>query len=116
MKRARRHARPWLRPLAYVCLLVAFALSLYQGAFAQSSARKIKTRDDPTYPELARRNNIYGSVRMELLVAPDGKVKEVKVLGGNPVLVQAAVTAAMKWKYEPATEESIVPAKVDFNP
>lgn len=117
MKRARRHARPhWMRPLAYLCLLVVFALSLYQGALAQSSARKIKTRVDPTYPELARRNNIYGSVRMELVVTPDGKVKDIKVLGGNPVLVQAAVTACMKWKYEPAAEESVVPAKVDFNP
>jgi len=53
---------------------------------------------------------------MELLVTADGKVKEVKVLGGNPVLAQAAVTAAMKWKYEPATEESIIVEKVVFNP
>jgi len=70
----------------------------------------------PDYPELARKNNISGIVRMELLIAADGKVKDVKVLGGNPVLVQAAVTAAMKWKYEPATEESVVIEKVVFNP
>jgi len=117
VNRAGSHARPrWMRPLASLCLLVALALSLYQGALAQSSSRKIKSKPLPDYPELARRNNISGIVRMELLVTADGKVKEVKVLGGNPVLAQAAVTAAMKWKYEPATEESIIVEKVVFNP
>ncbi len=117
MKRVARHARPrWIRPVAYVVLLAAFALSSYHPALAQSSSRKIKTRVEPQYPDLARRNNISGSARVELLVAADGKVKDVKVLGGNPVLVQAAVTAVMKWKYEPAAEETTIVVKFDFNP
>jgi len=111
-----RHARPqWKRLISYVFLLVVFLLSSYQLTLAQSAGRKIKTRVEPEYPELARRNNISGSVRLELLVTTDGKVKSIKVLGGNPVLVQAAVAAATKWKYEPASEESTVVAKVDFN-
>jgi TonB family protein len=111
-----RHARPqWMRPLAYLCLLVVFILSSYHAGLAQSSRRKIKNRD-PEYPELARKNNISGSVRLELLVTTDGKVKNVKVLGGNPVLVQAAVAAATQWKYEPAAEESTIVEKVVFNP
>jgi TonB family protein len=115
--RSERHARPqWMRLISCLCLLAVFLLPSYQPAFAQSAARKIKTRVEPQYPELARKNNIYGSVRMELLIATDGKVKDVKVLGGNPVLAQAAVTAAMKWKYEPATEESTVVEKIVFSP
>ena len=51
---------------------------------------------------------------MELLVTADGRVKDVKVLGGNPVLVQAAVAAVKKWKYEPASEESTIVVKIDF--
>jgi TonB family protein len=51
-----------------------------------------------------------------LLIAPDGKVKDVKVLGGNPVLVQAVVSAVTKWKYEPAAESSTVIVRFDFNP
>jgi TonB family protein len=105
-----------MRLISYVCLLAVFLMSSYQLALAQSSARKIKSHVNPEYPELARKNNISGIVRMELLVAADGKVKEVKVLGGNPVLVQAAVTAVMKWKYEPAAEDSTVVEKVVFNP
>ena len=97
------------------CLLVVFCLfSYHPSSFAQSSSRKLKTRIEPLYPEIARKNNISGSARVELLVAQDGHVKDVKVLGGNPVLVQAAVAAVMKWKYEPATEESTVGVKFDF--
>ena len=113
----RRHARSqWMRPFFYACLLVVFVLLSYHSALAQSAARKIKNRVEPQYPDLARRNNISGSARVELVVATDGKVKDVKVLGGNPVLVQAAVAAVMKWKYEPATEETIIVVKFDFNP
>ncbi|HET9838629.1 MAG TPA: energy transducer TonB [Candidatus Angelobacter sp.] len=110
-----RHARPrWMRSIAHLCLLVVFALFSY-STLAQTTTRKLKNRVEPQYPDLARRNNITGSVRLELLIATDGKVKDIKVLGGNPVLVQAAVTAVTKWKYEPSSEESTIIAKVDFN-
>lgn len=112
-----RHARlQWTRPLIFGCLLVAFSLFPYHPIHAQATARKVKVRVEPEYPDLARRNNITGSARVELRVSPDGKVKDVKVLGGNPVLVQAAVTAVTKWKYEPASEESTIVLKFDFNP
>jgi TonB family protein len=102
--------------MAYLCLLAVFVLLSCHQTLAQSTTRKIKNRVEPQYPELARKNNISGSARVELLVAPDGKVKDVKVLGGNPVLVQAAVAAVQKWRYEPATEETTIVVKIDFNP
>lgn len=111
----RRHARPrWMGLIIYTCLLVTVGLLTYHPAGAQSGARKLRTRVEPVYPELAKKNNISGSARVELLITPDGRVKDVKVLGGNPVLVQAVVTAVMKWKYEPAAEESTVVVKFDF--
>ena len=117
MNRNWRHARPlWIRPVAFICLVVVFSLFSYHPFLAQSTARKVKTRVEPEYPDLARKNNIAGSVRVEIVVALDGRVKGVKVLGGNPVLAQAVVTAVNKWKYEPATEESTIVSKFDFNP
>jgi len=111
----RRHARHrWIR-LFSVGLLALFSF-VSNNSFAQAVPRKIKNRVEPVYPELAKRNNIIGSARVELLVAPDGRVKDVKVLGGNPVLVQAVMAAVVKWKYEPAAEESSVVIKFDFNP
>ena len=112
-----RHARPRrTSSILFVGLLALFSLVPNYSSFAQSVARKIKNRVDPVYPDLARRNNIVGSARVELLVTADGRVKDVKVLGGNPVLVQAVMAAVTKWKYEPAAEESSVVIKFDFNP
>ena len=113
----RRHARH-RRTVStlFVALLALLSFVSNNYSFAQAVPRKIKNRVEPVYPELAKRNNIMGSARVELLVAPDGRVKDVKVLGGNPVLVQAVMAAVVKWKYEPAAEESSVVIKFDFNP
>jgi TonB family protein len=100
--------------MVFASVLAIVALFTGYSAGAQSTQRKLKTRVEPVYPDLARRNNISGSARVELLIATDGRVKDVKVLGGNPVLVQAVVAAVMKWKYEPAAEESTAVVKFDF--
>jgi TonB family protein len=105
----RRHAR--LLVFGSVVAVVIFA---FHPASAQATLRKVKNRVDPVYPDLAKRNNISGSARVELLITTDGRVKDVKVLGGNPVLVDAVVAAVTKWKYEPAAEESSVVIKFDF--
>lgn len=95
-------------------LLTAFALVDCNVVDAQEASRKLKTGTQPEYPELAKKNRIKGAARVQLLVTVDGKVKDVKVLGGNPVLVQAVVNAVSKWKYEPSAQESVVVLKFDF--
>jgi len=59
--------------------------------------RKVLSKVASTYPELARRTNLHGVVKLVVVVAPDGKVTSTEVVGGNPVLVQAAVDAVRKW-------------------
>ena len=69
-------------------------------------ARKVQTKVMPTYPALARQMNIRGTVRMIVVVSPSGSLKDTKVVGGNPILVNAAVDALKKWKFEPARDET----------
>jgi TonB family protein len=78
--------------------------------------RKTKFVVQPEYPELAKRNNISGTARVQAVIAPDGSVKEVKVLGGSPVLAQAAVDAVKRWKYEPGPNATTAVLKFDFKP
>jgi TonB family protein len=56
---------------------------------------------DPVYPEEARQKGIKGFVRMRVTVAPDGSVKDVAIIDGNPLLVDAAKQAVMQWRYSP---------------
>ncbi len=100
-----------------VMLLTALALiaPLSIGISAQQPAqqsqndalvRRAKTKVQPLYPDLARRMNISGIVKVAVVVAPNGTVKEAHVVGGHPVLANAALEAAKKWRFEPAAGES----------
>jgi TonB family protein len=60
----------------------------------------------PIYPELARKTNISGVVKLLATVDASGSVKSVTPVGGNPVLIKAAADAAMNWKYAPASSET----------
>jgi TonB family protein len=115
-----RHRRAAGRSLrfAFVSAFASFVVAaslLINPVFAED-ARKVKTSFPPEYPDIARQNNIQGSARLQVVVAPDGTIKDIKVLGGNAVLVKAAIEAVKKWKYEPAAGESTVILKFDFKP
>jgi protein TonB len=86
-------------------------------AFAQDElSRKVKSKVNPLYPEIARRMNIAGTVKVSVVVTPSGTVRSTKVLGGHPLLVSAAMDALKKWKFEPASEESTGVVEFKFEP
>lgn len=101
--------------------LVGLALPAVLGAlaFAQSGSdegkRKVKTRVAPTYPELAKRMNVSGKVKIEVIVTPDGRVKSTRALGGHPLLVQACLDAVKEWKFAAAPEETTQVIEFEFN-
>jgi TonB family protein len=95
----------------------AFAVGLLLfGGWAATSAplswgqeeitRKAKIKVAPVYPELAKRMNIKGIVRLQVTVAANGSIKDAKLVGGHPVLANAALDAVRKWRYEAAAAES----------
>jgi TonB family protein len=79
-----------------------------------SAARKTVVKIPAVYPETARRYNIRGLVKLEVVVREDGSVKSAKVLGGNPVLIDAATDAVRKWKFEPASHETVERVQMRF--
>jgi TonB family protein len=84
------------------------------NAQESSSSRRVKTKVAPQYPELARKMNVSGKVKLSVTVAPNGQVTKSEVLGGHPVLANAAKDAIKKWKYEPASQETQVTVEFDF--
>lgn len=79
-------------------------------------SRRAKTKVQPGYPELARKMNITGTVKIEVVVSPNGQVKEARVVGGHPVLANAALDAAKRWRFEPSSEESSGVIEFKFEP
>ncbi|HTA48644.1 MAG TPA: energy transducer TonB [Verrucomicrobiae bacterium] len=78
--------------------------------------RRAKVKVAPVYPDLARKMNITGTVKIQVVVAPNGTVKDAKVVGGHPVLAGAALDAVKKWRFEPASVESSGVVELKFEP
>jgi TonB family protein len=101
--------------LTFPMLVLAAFLCLSSNASA--SDRKVKSKVNPSYPELAKKMSVSGSVKVELTVAPNGSVKSVKVIGGHPLLVDAATDAVKRWKYEAGPDETTEgPIVFNFSP
>jgi TonB family protein len=105
------------QPITAVVLALAVAITMgptYSRAQAPQSTtsqndemvRRAKSKVQPAYPELAHKMNISGTVKIEVTVAPNGTVKDARVVGGHPVLATAALDAAKRWRFEPAAAES----------
>jgi TonB family protein len=84
-------------------MLIALIISVL-SASAQDT-RKILTKPAPAYPDIARRISLTGTVKLQIVIGTDGKVKDVSVIGGHPVLITAAVEAVKKWRYEPMRQK-----------
>jgi len=68
----------------------------------------------PDYPEIARRMNISGVVKVELVIGTDGQIKSAKVLGGHAVLADAVQKALKNWKYAPGPSETTMQLEFKF--
>jgi len=101
--------------LGVVVLLSTAVLAVGQSN-STPSERKVSSRVAPAYPELARRMHLQGVVKIEAVVRPNGTVKSTRVLGGNPVLVDAANDAVSKWKFEAAPSETTEVVQLTFTP
>ena len=103
--------------LAVLAITAATPIAV-RGQQTQSEelVRRAKNKVQPSYPELARRMNITGTVKVEVVVAPNGSVKDARVVGGHPVLANAALDAAKKWRFEPASVESSGVIDFKFEP
>ena len=102
-----------MRNKLFAVALVMMALSFVVSG--QEAKRTMKTKSTPVFPELAKRMNVAGSVKVEVVVAPNGMVKSAKALGGHPLLIDAALKAAKDSKFEPAAEETKELITYNFN-
>ncbi|HXJ16174.1 MAG TPA: energy transducer TonB [Candidatus Polarisedimenticolia bacterium] len=86
------------------------------SALAQSAPRKVLKKVDPVYPTVLRERRIGGTVRLKATVRADGTVREVHVVGGNPILVESAISAVKLWRYSPGDGETTAEVVIHFHP
>jgi periplasmic protein TonB len=64
-------------------------------------AAKLISGTPPEYPTLARMARAEGTVRLAAVIGRDGTIQDLRVLGGHPLLIKAAVEAVERWRYQP---------------
>jgi protein TonB len=72
-------------------------INISQGVSQGLLVKKVQ----PNYPSQAVSLRIEGAVNLQAIIAKDGTIKEVKVLGGHPLLARAAADAVRQWRYKP---------------
>jgi TonB family protein len=70
---------------------------------APASALELTHYVPPEFPAAARKTDASGWVDVQLMVLTNGSVRDVVVIGADPVGVfeQSALEAVRKWKYRP---------------
>jgi len=64
-------------------------------------AGKLIFGPQPVYPSLARQARIAGAVRLEAVIQRDGRISELHVVSGHPLLISAALEAVSRWVFQP---------------
>ena len=79
---------------------------------------KLVYQQRPTYPVDASMAGIEGVVRLEAIIGEDGRVLDLKLMSGDPLLAKAAMEAVSKWRYQPTLlsgEPVEVHTEIDVN-
>ena len=87
---------------------------LFAAALLHADTRKSVKTVPPVYPAIAVKMRVEGTVKLEATIDPEGRVSDVKVVSGHQLLVQAAVDAVKKWKYESGDGKSTQSVALDF--
>ena len=96
--------------------LAAVSRSTAQVVQVDKSKRKVVRTVEPEYPKIIKHSHIGGAVRLNVTVLANGDVANVEVLGGNPILVESATKAVLKWKYVPSASETKQEVQINFDP
>ena len=75
----------------------AFGLPVSQGLSGGVLEHKVQ----PVYPLQALPMRLSGNVILQATIGEKGKVDDVKVVSGPPLLTAAAIDAVRQWRYTP---------------
>jgi TonB family protein len=96
--------------------VLAMALGLGVVNLQAQEGRKALSNPAPTYPDVAKRLHLVGTVKVQIVIGADGKIKETSFIGGHPVLVNAVEEALKNWKYAAGSGETTTLLEFNFHP
>ena len=96
--------------------LLAMALGLGVVNLQAQDSRKVVSNPVPVYPDVAKRMHLIGTVKVQVVIRADGRIKEKNFVGGHPILVNSVEETLKDWKYAPAGGETTAQLEFNFHP
>jgi TonB family protein len=87
----------FLTLISFQCFAFQAAVELSQATLAE----RIVALSNPVYPPIAKKTGLQGKVVLKVTINSEGKVAQVNVISGHPMLVSSAMEAVRKWEYSP---------------
>ena len=85
------------KPPAPKAVVVPKRVRVSQGVTEGMLIRQVK----PAYPAIARSARIHGVVVLSAIIGKDGKIQNLQLQKGHPMLAPAAISAVSQWLYKP---------------
>ncbi len=100
--------------LSALALAAGMALPARAGDIPRMKLQMAPTNRIPAYPQVAKNMKLSGEVLLEVVVDPEGNVKEVRPGGGLAILSRAAGDAVRHWKFAPGPCDHVVVMAFNF--
>jgi TonB family protein len=97
----------------YLAMLLG-SVFLLSATLLYADTRKATKTAPPSYPALAAKMRVEGTVKVEATINDEGVVEEAKAVSGHALLTTAAVEAVKKFRYEPGGGKSIQTVNIEF--
>jgi TonB family protein len=98
---------------AALCLALALTF-LTTAAVPQETLPKVLKKVVPAYPDILKKMNVSGTVRVSVTINSDGTVKDVENRGGNAIFVDSVASAVSNWKFAPSDHPRTAEVSVTF--
>jgi TonB family protein len=106
----------WGKVVSAALLLLAMGLATLTSPAQEATTRKVLANPPAAYPEVAKRLRLSGVVKVQVVIGTDGLIKDVKLIGGHPLFVNAVQETLKSWKYAPASTETRTTLEFNFQP
>jgi TonB family protein len=104
----------WLRLVQATALILGLAWVV--PVVRAEENRRAVVNPKPEYPDMARKLSLHGVAKIQVIIAANGHVVDAKILGGHPILANAALYAARNWKFEAGSSETTEILEFRFDP
>jgi len=104
--------RGMLAGVALVAASAGFSVAQEVSGFNRRALKMVAV----PYPSILKTKGIGGTVKLRVLVNANGTVKDVQVMGGNPILSDCSVKAVKQWVFAASEKDESIEISVAFDP